>query len=190
MSVEISRLGKAIRWLDDEAGRRGFLFKVGMFPLLDYALPFLPNQMLLIALALLQRSRWLALALTFAIASAIGALTAALIVQFAGGGIANWLTSSVDGAEQALALVENYGLTGLAMLALLPWPPRTGVIVCAIAGLPPIQIMLAVGAGRLVPAAAIAFLAARSPLLLRRIPGIDRQLVKLELDRGQGAGGR
>ena len=179
MSAAPSRRERAIQWLDGAAAQRGFLFKVALFPLLDYALPFLPNQMLLVALSFLQQARWLALALTFAVASALGAFAIAAIVQSVGGSFSNWLAGNVDGAGQVIAFIERHGLIGLMVLALLPWPPRTAVMLCALSGLAPVQIMLAVGFGRLAPAAAIAFLAAQSPAWLRRIPGVDRQFARL-----------
>ena len=177
---ELPRTVRAVRWIDGQADRPGFYARVGVFPFLDYALPFLPNQLLLIALAFLQRRRWLALALTFAVASALGALAIALVVQGVGGGIADRLIANVEMAGTAFDLIEAHGTWALALLALLPTPPRTGVLVRALAGLPPLQIGTAVLAGRLVAAAAIAWLAANSPAWLRRVPRVGQRLDALE----------
>lgn len=182
--AEAPRLARAVRWLDREADRPGFYGKVGLFPFLDYALPFLPNQMLLIALAYLQRDRWIALAATFAIASALGAMAVALVVQLVGGGVAEWLTGNVEAAGTAFDLIEDYGAFALAGLALLPTPPRTGVLLCALAGLPVPQIGAAVVGGRLVAAGIIAWAAANSPHVLRRVPVIARRIDALDELRG------
>ena len=182
---DLSRTARAVRWIDGQADRPSFYLRVGVFPFLDYALPFLPNQLLLIALAFLQRTRWLGLAVTFAAASALGALAIALIVQGIGGGVANWLTANVEAAGTVFDLIETHGTWALALLAFLPTPPRTGVLLCALAGLPPLQIGGAVLAGRLVAAGAIAWIAANSPAWLRRVPGVGRRLDALEGWRSQ-----
>jgi hypothetical protein len=166
--------------LDGVADRRWFLPAVSVFPLSDYVLPFLPNQMLLVALSVLHPRRWLAFAATFVIAAAAGALLAALLIQTAAG---PWLLETVFGggakagtAGNVLRAIESYGLFALAALAVLPWPPRTAVIVCAVAGLTPLGIGAAVAIGRIVPAIAYALIGAKSPNLLRRVPMIDRVL--------------
>lgn len=182
-----SALLRAVRWIDRQAGRPSFYAKIAAFPLLDYAVPVLPNQMLLVALALLQRGRWLAIAATFVLASAAGAGAMAVVVQAVGGPLAGWLTANLDAAGRVFELIESNGTWGLAALALLPVPPRTGVLLCSLAGLPPASIMLAVGTGRVVPATAIAFAAARSPHVLRRWPGMRWRLDRLEALRSEGA---
>ena len=182
-----TRAVRALRWIDRQADRPGFYARVGVFPLVDYALPFLPNQLLLIALAYLQRERWLGLALTFAVASALGALLIAFLVQGIGGGVAAWLTANVETAGTVFDFVQGYGVWALGLLALLPAPPRTAVLLCALAGLPPLPIGAAVLAGRLVAASAIAWAAARSPDWLRRLPGMARWIERVERMRVEAA---
>ena len=112
--------------------------------------------MLLVALAFLKPARWAVLALTFAVASAAGAGLIALAVQTLAPGAASWLTANVEAAGTVFELVGAYGLWGLAALALLPAPPRTGVLLCAVAGVPPFGIAASALLGRLVAASAIA----------------------------------
>lgn len=180
---DLPRLIRAVRWLDRQAERPGFYPKVGLFPLLDYAVPVMPNHMLLIALAYLHPARWLAVAATFALASALGAMGVALVVQGIGGGIAGWLTGNVETAGTAFDLIEAHGIAALTALALLPVPPRTAVLLCALAGLPALQIGAAVAAGRLVPAGLLAWVAANSPNVLRRVPTIACRIDALEASR-------
>ena len=177
------RLIRAVRWLDRQAERPGFYPKVGLFPLLDYAVPVMPNQMLLIALAYLHPARWREIAATFAVASALGAMGVALVVQGVGGGTADWLTGNVEAAGAAFDLIRAYGVGALAVLALLPIPPRTAVLLCALAGLPALQIGAAVAVGRLVAAGLLAWVAANSPNALRRMPTIARRIDALEASR-------
>ena len=69
-----SRAARTIVALDRRADRPWFLPAIGLFPMSDYILPFLPNQMLLLGLAMLRPTRWISLAATFALATALGAL--------------------------------------------------------------------------------------------------------------------
>jgi hypothetical protein len=178
-----SQTARTILALDSAAGRPWFLPAVSLFPLTDYVLPFLPNQMLLVALSILQPRRWWVFAMTFVIATALGALLTAYAIEAIGPWV---LDNLVGGAPEqgvvanVLHLVEDYGLWALAALAMLPWPPRTGVIVCALAGLPAPLIGLAVALGRVVPAGAYTLVGSRSPHLLRRFRRIDRVMKEVE----------
>lgn len=175
-----SRTSRTVIALDRMADRPWFLPTISLFPLVDYILPVLPNQMLLIALSVLQSRRWWVFALVFVIATATGAWLTTYALQMAvgpalletlfGGG------PDAGAVSKTLLMVERNGLWALAALAMLPWPPRTGVIICALAGLPPLNIALAVATGRLVPAFAYAGVGAFAPHLLRRIGSVDRVL--------------
>jgi membrane protein YqaA with SNARE-associated domain len=181
-----SRTLRTVLALDRAADRPWFLPAVSLFPLADYVLPFLPNQMLLAALSVLQPRRWLVFAALFVAASASGAVLTAWAVQALG----PWLLETIVGgapergaAADLLRVVERYGLAGLILLAALPWPPRTAVIVCALAGLPPLTIGLAVALGRTVPAGLLAIGGAKAPHVLRRVRSVDRLLSQLEACR-------
>lgn len=178
-----SRAARIIAAVDHAADRPWFLPAVSVFPLTDYALPFLPNQLLLIALSVLQPRRWWLFALVFVAATGLGALLTAHALQAVG----PWLLNALFGgrpeegaAAQVLALVERHGLWALALLAALPWPPRTGVVVCALAGLPPPLIGAAVAAGRVVPAGLCTLVGSRAPHLLRRFQSVDRVLGEVQ----------
>ncbi|TFL19324.1 hypothetical protein [Jannaschia formosa] len=173
-----ARLASALRWIDRQAARAGYYPRMGAFPFLDYALPVLPNQILLLVLACLHRERWLAIALTFAIASALGAVAVTLVVQIADSrSVARFLTGEIEAAGPVIAWIEAEGVWVLAALALLPTPPRSAVLVCALAGLPPVEIGGAIAAGRACSASAMAWLAARGS---RRLPPLARWLDRIE----------
>ncbi|WP_207922703.1 hypothetical protein [Micromonospora sp. KC606] len=178
-----SRTVLVLRRLDRAAHQRWFLPAVGVFPLSDYALPVLPNQVLLTALAVLHPRRWWALTVTFVTAAGLGALLVAATVHATG----PWLLDAIGGGPDALtgvtSQIRRHGLWALAALSLLPWPPRTAVLACALAGIPPWAIAAVVMAVRPLPVAAMAFTAANAPHLLRRLPRIDRLLTAVEADR-------
>ncbi|GGZ36831.1 hypothetical protein GCM10010387_33630 [Streptomyces inusitatus] len=177
--------------LDRAAHRRWFLPALAVFPLGDYALPFLPNQMLLMGVPALHPRRWRAIALTFVIASAAGAFLTATAVQSAGPRLLDALglpAPGLGGLSEAGGTVTRYGVWALVLLALLPWTPRATVLVCALAGVPPWTIALAVLAGRPLPVALLAAAGARAPHLLRRFRRVDRVLTEVEARRATPAG--
>jgi hypothetical protein len=168
----VTRLQQALAFIDHSAGRPWFYPAAGAFPFFDYFLPFLPNQALLIALCAAGPQRWFRLAAVFVVASALGAaLTAAIIQAVADGdALAAMLgDTAAEGWSHMDGLVETHGVAILALLAVLPFPPRTAVLVSALAGLSPVLIALAVGLGRTVPAFLIAWASARAPTLIARI---------------------
>jgi membrane protein YqaA with SNARE-associated domain len=179
----LSRTARVVAALDRGADRPWALPAVAVFPLSDYVFPFLPNQVLLVALAVLRPRRWWAYALVFVLATGFGAFLSALAVRAVGPWLLDASVGDLPGqgtAAEVLRTVERYGLWGLTLLALLPWPPRTAVLVCAMAGLPPLGIGLAVAAGRVVPAGGYALVGSRTPHLLRRIGAVDRVLREVE----------
>lgn len=179
----LSRPARVLLSLERQASRPWFLPKVGLFPLCDYVLPFLPNQILLAALSMTLPQRWLGLAMTFAIATASGAaLIIAAIQQWEVIAILEALGAMPDRAALAPVLeqIRAYGLVAMVGLAMLPWPPRVAVLACAVAGLPPVETGLAVFAGRVVPALVFAGMGAKAPHLLRRLASVERIMREVE----------
>lgn len=172
-----SRPARALLALERQADRPWFLPAVGVFPLCDYILPFLPNQLLLAGLSMSLPRRWIVLALTFVAATAAGATLIVAAIQQFGTPVMEQILGEMPEANAVtpvLAQIRRYGLPALAVIAMLPWPPRMAVLACALAGLPPVEVGLAVLAGRIVPATIYAGLGAKAPNLLRRNPRVDR----------------
>lgn len=180
------RPARVLLALERQSDRPWFLPAVGVFPLCDYILPFLPNQLLLAGLSMTVPRRWIALALTFVVATAAGAsLIVAAIQQFGAPVMEQILGEMPEASAVApvLAHIHTYGLLALIALSLLPWPPRLAVLACALAGLPPAQVGLAVLLGRLVPATIYAGVGAKAPQMLRRIRSVDRIIREVEAAR-------
>jgi len=179
-----SRTARIVLWLDRVSGRPWFLPAVSAFPLCDYVAPVLPNQVLLLALTVLHPRRWWAFALAWVAAGALGAFLAAVAIQAAGPALLDTLFGGAPeptgSAAVALDLIERWGLWALVPLSMLPWPPRTAVLLCAIAGLPPQGIAAATALGRALPVGVYALLGSRAPHLLRRIRSVDRVLRKIK----------
>jgi hypothetical protein len=182
----LSRPARTLLALERQGDRTWFLPGVGLFPLCDYILPFLPNQILLAGLSMILPRRWIALAITFAVATAAGAALITAAIQSFGSSFAEQMFGDVLNAGAfagVVAQIRTYGLPALAGLALLPWPPRMAVLACAIAGLPPVQVGLAVLVGRVVPTSIYAGLGAKAPHLLRRSTRVDRLMREVEAAR-------
>jgi len=178
-----SLAARTIVALDRRADRPWFLPVIGLFPMSDYVLPFLPNQMLLLGLAMLRPTRWISLGMTFVLATALGALLTAWAIQYWGRPLFDAIFADalpIGTASELDALVTRYGPVALTLLAMLPWPPRTGVIACALFGLSPVAIGLAVAAGRIVPTTGYALAGAHAPRLLRGWPRLGRLSAELK----------
>ncbi|MFF3554169.1 hypothetical protein ACFYXL_12215 [Streptomyces tsukubensis] len=177
-----TRAGRILLRLDRAADRPWFLPALSVFPLSDYVLPVLPNQLLLVGVSALHPRRWRAVALTFVTASAAGAFLVASVVQSAGLRLLEQIGGETGGAGE---FVAQHGVLALAVLALLPWTPRLAVVACALAGISPWAIALTVLAARPLPVALLAATGARAPRLLRRFRRIDRVLTEV---RAAGSG--
>ncbi len=181
--ANLTRPARTLLWLEHRANRPWFLPAVGVFPMCDYVFPFLPNQMLLAGLSMTLPQRWIALAATFVVATAAGATLLVTAIQQFGVHFIEQIfggTPQASALEAALEQICTYGIPALIGLAMLPWPPRTAVIACAVAGLPPAQVGLAVLAGRIVPATLFARVGSKAPHLLRRSTRVDRIMREVE----------
>jgi uncharacterized membrane protein YdjX (TVP38/TMEM64 family) len=141
---------------------------MSVFPLIGYLVPLLPTQLLLVALSFLHRARWLPIALSFLVATSVGAFLTSVLIQSVGGGLKDHLLSSSESARQVADGIATHGVWAIAILALLPWPPRTAVLICAFAGLNPAAIAISILVGRTAPTLLLSWLAAHSPDMLRR----------------------
>jgi hypothetical protein len=171
------RLDALVRWALASAGDRRKLPVLGLFPVGDYALPFLPNQVLMMAVALIHPRNWALTALVFTFGSAIGAVATGFAIQ------SLQTTFFADPAQSmnagaVMAFIRDWGITAVAVLALLPVPPRTAVLVTAYAGVNPLLIGGAVAIGRCAPALALCFVAARAPNAAARFPTLARALAR------------
>lgn len=183
----LSRPARALLALERQSDRRCFLPGVGVFPLCDYILPFLPNQILLAGLSMILPRRWIALAITFVVATAAGAAIIVAAIQRFGLPAMEQLLGTMPEASALAPVIEQiraYGLPAVLGLAMLPWPPRTAVLACAIAGLPPLQVGMAVLAGRIVPATIYAGIGAKAPHILRKFAKVDRLMREMEAAKG------
>jgi hypothetical protein len=172
-----SRLGRWGAWLRRFSARPWFLPAAGTITAADFFLPILPTQTLLVATTLLHPRRWLATSLWFVFGGVLGGALLAAAVGAWGPPVAERLFgAAMQGAGwiRVRDLVQDHGPLALAFLAMIPWPMRTGVAVCALLGVPWWQIVAALAAGRVVAFPGLACVISRSPAWLMRRPFFSR----------------
>jgi membrane protein YqaA with SNARE-associated domain len=158
-------------WLHRRAAHRDFLPLSGAVTALDAFLPVIPATSMLVATVWLRPKQWRQAALCFALGGAAGALALAALLTLAGRPVLEPLLGDVADTTSWLRLegwVRAHGVPVLFALALGPWPVRTAVAVCALAGIPLVQIGAAVLVARLVGFTVLAWLTARTPDWLAR----------------------
>ena len=137
----------------------------------DYVFFAASPQLLLVVTVLLRGERWRSVPWLFAGASALGAVAVTLGIAAAGealmerfpGGDAASLPAGVAG------FVAVWGPVALFALCALPLPMRSPVFIAALAGMPAVEVGLAVFGGRLVACHLIAVAAATAPARLARV---------------------
>ena len=167
--LQKGRLARTLRRLDQKSEQSSFLLIMSVFPLIGYLVPLLPTQLLLVTLSYRHPNRWLMIAVIFLLATSVGAFLTSVLVQFLGEGVKIYLLSSFETARHMATFISIHGLWAVALLALLPWPPRSAVLICAFVGLNPVAIAITIFFGRIVPTFFLAWLSAHSPDVLRRM---------------------
>lgn len=171
------RLG---RWTARRAKRPWLPLAVPAFPMADFILPVMPNQLLLAGLSLVAPQRWPVFVLAFAIGTALGGTMVAVALQSLGVDRTLFVSAEEAGGPlaEALAQFRRHGLWFLAGVALLPWTPRLTVVACALAGLAPVAILGTLFVTRLVPCAALAIAGAYAPRWSMRFGFVERFVVR------------
>lgn len=164
------------RWTAERAQRPWLPFALPAFPMADFVLPVMPNQLLLAGLSLLAPNRWPAFAAVFAIGTALGGMLVAMGLQSLGMDRSVFLTADEAGGPLSMALsqIAENGLWFLAGIALLPWTPRLTVVACALAGIAPIAIFITLLLARLVPCTGLALAGAFGPRFAMRSAYVER----------------
>ena len=167
---------RLVRLAERSADRPGYAALVGAVAAVDYLIPGAPTNAVLVAAVQPRPARWRRLGVAFAVGDAVGAIALASAVALVGDPVVEWAQSGAA-AElwgRIAGYVDAYGLAVLGGLALSPLPARIATVVLALAGTAPPLIGAVVLAGRLVSYPAVAYLAARAPRWLLRVPFVAR----------------
>ncbi|HEX2101506.1 MAG TPA: hypothetical protein VHF69_12620, partial [Candidatus Synoicihabitans sp.] len=151
----------------------------GLLTGFDSFVPVIPSVSLLLALSLLQPQRWRIFAAWFALGAAWGGVAVALLLRVSGApeAYAEWIAP----AELSVFAdwLREFGAIALFGLALLPFPMRSAVIVCALSEIPVLHIAVGLLSGRLIGYSAAAWLVTRVPQWIARRRGVARILTVL-----------
>jgi hypothetical protein len=174
-------------WLRKHVDRPGFLPVASLVSAADFFLPILPTQSVLVGSTLLRPQRWRRIALAFVLGGALGGTALAACLQFLAPTLTEALLPTANARlEEVRAFLGSYGALGLFLLTIVPWPMRSGVAVCALAGVPLLHILLALLAGRSLGFGGLAFLISRGSRVLENWSGFRRlrsQVHDLEVPR-------
>ena len=168
---------RLVRFAERSADRPGYPALVGAVAAVDYLVPGAPTNAVLVAAVLPRPARWRRLGVAFAVGDAVGAVVLAMAVALVGDPVVAWLQGGEGAAlwDRVAGGVDAYGLWVLGALAVTPLPARIATAVLALAGTAPPVIGLVVLAGRLVSYPAVAYVAARAPGWLLRVPFLARR---------------
>lgn len=176
MSTRLSRL---LGTLERFASRPWYPGLIAVVAATDYFIPGSPSNSVLVASVLPRPDRWRAIGIAFAVGCALGAFLLAMLMSTFGEPFVAWIRQS-EAAGLWLRLegiVAAYGLLALAVLAISPFPVRIVVALLALAGTAPVLLSAIVLTGRLAIYPTIAWLAARAPQAVMRLPVIKRFIV-------------
>lgn len=166
--------------------RPWYVALVSLLAGLDLFILVVPSDGLMISAVLARRERWVSTFLWVTTGSALGALLLTGLIQGIGAEAMESLLPSVfntEGWSGTEAFLASYGAVALALLALSPLPQQPGVVLAALADMPPLVVFLAVWLGRAVKYGLFAWLAAYAPSQLRRFWVVRRELEELEGNR-------
>ncbi len=179
------------RWVDrlrPHAARPWFPPAMSVSAAIDYVFFAASPQLVLISTVLLRGKRWRIVPWCFAVASAAGAVAVALSIGVIGEAfMALWGDSVAALPASLAAFIQEWGLLALFLLCALPLSMHSPVFLVALAGLPALQIGLAVFAGRLVAYHLVAVAAALAPARLARIPRLAPLLQSVGLEPSRAA---
>lgn len=167
-----TRSTRAIVWLRSRIDRPGFWLSAAAVSAGDFFAPILPTQSLLVAATLLRPTRWRRTATAFVVGGALGGTALAFALQRLGLPLLDAIAS--DGWQSIRSFLRTHGALGLFLLTALPWPMRSGVVACALGGVPLLHIAAALLAGRAIAFPTLAWLVSRSPHWLERFAAIRR----------------
>lgn len=147
-----------------------------------------PTDVLMVSAVLLQPKKWISAFLWVGAGCGIGALALAALIRWGGEPLLeahfpDFMTSDV--MAQTQVFLDSHGLWALGLVALSPLPLQPAVILSTIAGMPLGRLFLSVWIARTLKYFVYAWVAAHTPKLLRKLPGLKSVVPNPEIVAGE-----
>jgi membrane protein YqaA with SNARE-associated domain len=179
----LERLANAIRRLQRFVDHVWYPPLLGLMCILDLFILVVPLDGLMISSVLLRPRRWASIFLCMTGGAMLGAFVVGCLIQVSPALVQNGpFQSALHSAAwlRTQSLVHRWGIGGLFVLGMSPIPQQFPVLVAGLAGLSPLTLALALGAGRFFKYGAYGWITAHAPHWLARIPLLREQMRKLE----------
>jgi membrane protein YqaA with SNARE-associated domain len=165
------RISYLVVRLEKFVDRAWYPFLVALLAAIDLFVAVIPTDGILVTSSLLRPKRWVAMFVSGALGSAVGAAVLSILVNAYGEPFVEWISAGALQSEtwvRVADLLNQYGAPALALMAFGPLPQQPAVVLCALAHMPILVIVFAVLAGRGVKYAFFCWAASHAPRLLER----------------------
>lgn len=152
---------------------------IGLLAALDNFIIVVPTDGILISSSMLTPKRWIALALSVAVGSTLGALVLAALVELQG---LPWILEYYPSVNQTQTwawsqeFFENYGLILVFAVAVTPVMQQPAVILAGLANTPLVQLAFVIFTGRVIKFLIMAYVGSHAPRLLDKMWGLKGEL--------------
>lgn len=174
---------RCLKWIAKHGAKPKAIVILAIVSIGDFFIPALPTQTSVLLLAWLQPKRALWIILAFAMCAAAGASILVLLA----GLLDQYLQMATPSQESKMhqqwitlqGYIKEYGLFALAIMSLLPTPPRTMVVLSLLSGLAWLPIITTVFVGKLMWFGTVVVLVNIAPQWLTKLPIIGVKIQKI-----------
>lgn len=192
---------RTIRKLEKFVDRWWYTPLIALLAAADIFILVVPTDALLISAVMMRPKKWISRFIWVSFGSALGAWAMGLAIdalgteplhRFIGGAIGS------DSWKNTAQYVHDHGALSVAFFSAGPFPLQPGVVLAALAGIPPLDLFLWAWVGRALKYGVFAWIASHAPKLLKKLKkqkGLDdepepaprvspRRRRQSEVDRG------
>lgn len=184
MQLIVQGMAKLERFIESAGNRPWFVPMIAVLAGADIFILVIPTDALVASAAWTHPKRWFATGVTVAIGSALGAICLGIATDWLdlSPWLSQWISENFSQAHwtQAVEWVRSYGGWALAGISLSPIPFQIGVAAAVMLEMPFPELFISVLAGRALKYVLLAWIAARCPQWLTKIPGVRREMRELK----------
>jgi len=178
------QIKRAVQVLQKFVGRLWYPPATGLLAALDNFFLVIPMDGILISSTMLTPRRWLALAMSVAIGSTIGAMILSGFVEAKG---LPWILEMYPGINESnwwiwtADFFQSYGLLVVFAVAVTPFVQQPAVILASMAKTPMLELALVIFLGRTIKYLIMAYVASHAPRLLSKMWGLRDELEAVDI---------